>query len=185
MVDESTNGGQWNLIGTYDFTAGTGSVTIRTDGTTLHVAADAVRFLRIGDILPFSGESNTSDPVTGDWLPGTYRPRYHGLNYLRDRNRDEGSETMTFTLTLPQDGQYEVYLRWLHSPILATNVLVDVVHDGGTSTVSVDESTNGGQWNVIGTYDFTAGTGSVTIRIDGTMPHIAADAVRFLRVGDI
>ncbi len=187
IVVESTNGGQWNLIGTYNFTAGTGSVIIRTDGTTSHVAADAVRFLRIGDILPVSDVivDNASAAVTGDWLPGTYRPKPHGLNYLRHRNSDKDSKSVTFTPTMTQDGQYEVYLRWLHSPILATNVLVDVVHDGGTSTVSVDEPTNGGQWNLIGTYDFTAGTGSVTIRTDGTTLHVAADAVRFVRVGDI
>ena len=275
-VDESTNGGQWNLVGTYDFTAGTGGVTIRTDGTTSHVAADAVRFLRVGDIValtvtvdplttadttpeltgtvsnsaatvqvtvdgntyaatnngdgtwtlpddtispalalgtydvavsadtggtPVSDGTtdeleivaattdvivdNTSATVTGDWLTTTYRPNYYDTDYLHDKNTGKGDKSVTFTPDLPEDGPYEVYLWWPDAPIWATNVPVDVTHDGGTSTVSVDESINGGQWNLIGTYDFTAGTGSVTIRTDGTTSHVAVDAVRFLRVGDI
>jgi hypothetical protein len=272
-VDESTNGGQWNLIGTYNFTAGTGSVTIRTDGTTRHVTADAGRFLRVGDIVPLTvtvdplatpdttpaltgtvsdpaatvqvtvdGNTyaatnnedgtwtladdtispalaigtydvavsadiggtpvsdgttdeleivvqvivdNTSATVIGNWLTSAYRPDYYDTNYLHDGNGSKGDKSVTFTPALPQDGQYEVYLWWPEAPIWATNVPVDVTHDGGTSTVSVDESTNGGQWNLIGTYDFTAGTGSVTIRTDGTTLHVAADAVSFLRIGDI
>ena len=185
-VDESTNGGQWNLIGTYDFTAGTGGVTIRAKGTTSYVVADAVRFLRIGDISAIEViVDNTSATVTGDWMTSSYRPDYHGLDYLHDKNTDKGTNSVTFTPTLPQDGQYEVYVWWPDAPIWDSAVPVDIAHDGGTSTVLVDESTNGGQWNLIGTYDFTAGTGSVTIRTDGTTLHVAVDAVRFLRVGDI
>ncbi len=185
-VDQSTNGGQWNLLGTYDFTAGTGGVTIRTDGTTSHVAADAARFLRIGDIT--AGEvivDNASAAVDGDWLGGTYRPNFHDADYLHDRNADKGNKSVTFTPSLTQDGQYEVYLWWPDADIWATNVPVDIEHDGDTSTVLVDESTNGGQWNLIGTYNFTAGTGSVIIRTVGTTSHVAADAVRFLRIGEI
>ncbi len=185
-VNESTNGGQWNLVGTYNFTAGTGSATIRTDGTTSHVAADAVRFLRIGDISV--GDvivDNALATVTGNWLPGTYRPNYYNANYLHDSNSDKGSKSVTFTPSLIQDGRYEVYMWWPEADIWATNVPVDVTHNTGTSTVSVDESINGGQWNLVGTYNFTAGTGSLMIRTDGTTSHVAADAVRFMRVGDI
>ncbi len=185
-VDESTNGGQWNLIGTYNFTAGTGSVTVRTDGTTSHVAVDAVRFARIGDIVAAEViVDNMSATVTGNWLAGTFRPGYHGTDYLHDQNGDKGNKSVTFTPTLPQDGQYEVYMWWPDADIWATNVPVDVTHNGGTSTLSVDQSIDGGQWNLLGTYSFTAGTGSVTIRTDGTVLHVAADAVRFLRVGDL
>jgi hyaluronate lyase len=39
------NGGEWNLLGTYSFAAGTGgSVTIANDGTNGYVVADAVKF---------------------------------------------------------------------------------------------------------------------------------------------
>jgi len=53
-------------------------------------------------------------------------------------------------------------------------------HLPGTNTVIVNQKTNGGQWNTIGTYSFTAGqTVSVIIRNDGTDGHVMADAVRF------
>ncbi len=49
-VDQRTHGGAWNSVGGFRFDVGTGGhVTISTGGTTGHVIADAVRFVRIGD----------------------------------------------------------------------------------------------------------------------------------------
>ncbi|MNC70095.1 Xanthan lyase precursor [compost metagenome] len=65
----------------------------------------------------------------------------------------------------------------------ATAIPVEVVHAGGTATLSIDQTSNGGVWNLLGTYSFTAGTsGSVTIRNSGTSGYVAADAVRFVQV---
>lgn len=48
-------------------------------------------------------------------------------------------------------------------------------------TVSVDQRSNGGQWVLLGTYDFSAGTtGGVLIRTTGTSGHVIVDAVGFV-----
>jgi len=45
-VDMVGTGGQWVSLGTYAFDAlGSESVTIRTDGTTSYVAADAMKWV--------------------------------------------------------------------------------------------------------------------------------------------
>jgi hypothetical protein len=49
FVNQTLNGGQWVSLGTYHFESGTsGSVTIRTTGTSGHVIADAVKFTPLG-----------------------------------------------------------------------------------------------------------------------------------------
>jgi VCBS repeat-containing protein len=280
-VNQSLDGGEWNSIGTYDFTAGSGSVTIRTDGTTSHVAADAVQFVLVsatgtapvavddayqtdegvtlsvdafGGVLAndsdpqedpltahlgqqdvsngsltlnndgsftyvpdpgFTGEDlftyqaydgneysneatvtitvtgsapaeaivdNAAAVVTGEWIATTYRPQYYNADYLHDLNAGKGAKSVEFTPDLGSGGQYEVYLWWPEASLWAANVPVDVVYDGGTETVAVDQSANGGQWNLVGSYQFAPGAGSVVIRTTGTDSHVAADAVRFVQV---
>ncbi|MHC5056370.1 MAG: golvesin C-terminal-like domain-containing protein [Planctomycetota bacterium] len=45
-IDQRRRGGEWVPVGTWQFAAGrAASVTIRTDGTSGHVIADAVRFV--------------------------------------------------------------------------------------------------------------------------------------------
>src|SRR5690606_23913806 len=48
LVNQRERGGQWVSLGAYPFDAGaSGSVRIRTDGTSEYVVADAVRFARV------------------------------------------------------------------------------------------------------------------------------------------
>ncbi|MET0263879.1 MAG: xanthan lyase, partial [Rariglobus sp.] len=47
IVDQQINNGAWVLLGTYNFNAGTaGTVTISNTGTSGHVIADAVKFVK-------------------------------------------------------------------------------------------------------------------------------------------
>jgi hyaluronate lyase len=56
-------------------------------------------------------------------------------------------------------GTCEVYLWWTEYASRPTSVPVDIVHAGGTTTVYVNQRTNGGQWNSVGVYTFgTNGT---------------------------
>ncbi|GGI46137.1 hypothetical protein GCM10008018_15610 [Paenibacillus marchantiophytorum] len=50
----------------------------------------------------------------------------------------------------------------------------------GMATVSVTQRVYGGQWNLLGSYPFVAGTGgSVTVRTDDTDRFVTVDAVKF------
>lgn len=61
----------------------------------------------------------------------------------------------------------------------ATNIPEDIAHAGGTSSTTINQQ-GGGQWNLIGTYAFNAGSGgSVIVRTDGANGFVTADAVRF------
>lgn len=119
---------------------------------------------------------------TGGWKTAAVQTDQYGVNYLHDDNSGKGSKSVTFTPDLPVTATYSVYMMWPQHINRATAIPLDIVHAGGTATQSIDQTANGGVWNFIGTYTFTAGTsGSVTIRNNGTSGYVAADAVKFVR----
>ena len=127
-------------------------------------------------------DSEDSDgvSVTGTWPTSTYDSNYVGSNYRHDDDSGKGSKSVVYTPDLPTDGPYNVFLYWNSSSNRATSIPVDIDYDGGSTTVTVDQTSNGGQWNHIGTHQFTSGTGeSVTVRNDGTNEFVIADAVNF------
>ncbi len=123
--------------------------------------------------------------TTGAWTASTGGTPggYFGSNYLHDGDVRNGTCSARFTPELPAAATYQVTLRWSAYNNRATNVPVEIRHSGGTDTKTVNQQSNGGQWNLLGTYAFNAGTsptlGSVTIRNTGTNGYIIADAVSF------
>jgi len=125
---------------------------------------------------------STGVTITGAWTTSTFSPGYYCTNYIHDGNTGKGSKSVRFTPTIPVSGNYEVFARWISGSDRATNVPIDIVTASGTSSVQVNEQTNGGQWVSLGTYSFNAGTaGSVLIKNNGTSGYVIVDAVRFVK----
>jgi hypothetical protein len=85
----------------------------------------------------------------------------------------------TYQVPLSAPGEYDVYLWWTEWPSRNAAIPVEVTHAGGIASSTIDQRTNGGKWNLAGTWTF--GT-SATVKIKslggGTT---CADAVRFVR----
>ena len=177
MINQKSGGGAFHSLGSYSFTSGTGRVTIRTDGTNGFVVADAVLFEPV-PVTSISHIDNTDPGASqvGSWgFYGGNVPDFH-----HDMNRDKGNKTFTFTPNLAVGGEYEVKLQWASSPNRATNVPVDIHHDGGVTTVIINQQVNGRVFNSLGTYSFSADTGHVSIRTDETNGFVVASAVQFV-----
>ena len=90
-----------------------------------------------------------------------------------------GSDNVyNFVPTLPETGHYRVS-AWWHQGAGSSAAAYDVNHSGGLTTVTVDQTTGGGNWHELGIYSFAAGnSGSVQLsdRLGGA---VSADAVRF------
>jgi hypothetical protein len=122
--------------------------------------------------------------IQGTWTSSTAVAGYWGTDYLTDGNSNKGGSSVSFTPTLPSNGVYQVYLRWTADANRATNVPVDIIYPAGTNTVMVNQQVNGGQWVLLLTTNFNAGTStSVVIRNTGTTGYVIADAVQFLLAG--
>jgi hypothetical protein len=124
----------------------------------------------------------TGFSTSGTWTASSATSGYYGGNYLHDIN-SAGGKSATFTPTLSATDTYEVFARWTADPNRATNAMYEIVHAGGTNTVSVNQRNNGGIWYSLGVFTFNAGTsGNVTLRNTAANGYVIADAVRFLQV---
>lgn len=135
-----------------------------------------------GEEVIVDNNDTTGVLKTGSWKTSAVQTDRYGINYVHDDNSGKGSKSITYTPELPVTATYSVYMMWPEHFNRSTAIPIEVVHAGGTATLTIDQTSNGGVWNLIGTYIFNAGTsGSVTIRNNGTSGYVASDAVRFVR----
>jgi uncharacterized repeat protein (TIGR02543 family) len=149
----------------------------------LDVTVDRDKSVTASFVVPIEVIIDNNDAnLSGNWRTSTSSSGYYGSNYVHDNNNSKGSNTARFRPNLPEAGSYRVYARWTSASNRATNVPIDINYAGGTDTVTVNQRQNGGQWVLLGTYTFNAGTGgNVFIRNDGTNGYVVADAVRFYK----
>jgi len=89
--------------------------------------------------------------------------------------------SVTWTVALPADGQYAVYVWYRPGTNRAADARYTVHHAGGETTVTVDQRHHGSTWHYLGTYGFLAGTAprlTLTNRSSATGTVVIADAVR-------
>ncbi len=184
-INQQARGGAWNLLGTFNFALGTaGSVKI-TDGigsSSLVAVADAMRFTltqSVSDIII----DNTGASFVGTWSTGTASTDKFGSDY-RYHTAGTGSSTATYTPNIPTTGSYRVYAWYPAGSNRPTDAPYVIRHSGVSTSVTLNQQINGGTWNLLGTYTFSAGTGGyarVTDNFSGTSV-VMADAFKFVYV---
>jgi len=126
--------------------------------------------------------------LSQDWLTGTSAPGHYGADY-RFRNTTGASPANTagqveWRPTLPAAGTYQVSIYYPQGTNRATNAPFTVHHAEGDTTFLINQQQNGGQWNTLGTFTFSAGTsGSVSLSSDAAASVVIADAVQFTAIG--
>jgi Purple acid Phosphatase, N-terminal domain/Fibronectin type III domain len=128
---------------------------------------------------------NPSATVVGSWSTGTSSTDKFGSDY-RFKNQGTGAAYLQYIPNILTAGTYQVY-EW-HPQ--GNNRTVGAPHvitfNGGSQTVTVNQQTGGGQWNLLGSFSFATGTtGNVKITdnfTDGTKV-VLADAIKFVYVG--
>ncbi len=123
---------------------------------------------------------------TNGWQTSSSTPNYYGTNY-RFKNTTLGSGSTSGEVqwqpNLPAADQYEVAVWYNTGTNRSTAAPYTVNYNGGSQTINVNQQINGGQWWVIGTFSFLAGTtGNVRLTNQTTGTVVIADAVRFRTV---
>ncbi len=91
-----------------------------------------------------------------------------------------GGSKYTWTFTPAASGNYELSMWWTNYSSRSTSIPVAITHAGGTTTTTINQQVNGAQWNVLGTYAFTAGQSyTVVITSQASPTSTCADAVKF------
>jgi PKD repeat protein len=136
---------------------------------TLSVVDDANEF-----IIDNSDVASTSS--TGTWsASGSSGP--YGDDSLWSRN----GTTFSWYFTPPRTGSYNLAMWWTAMSSRPTAAAVDVYDADGTHSITVNQRTNGSEWNTVGRYRCNAGT-RYQVKItsaNGSSVSTCADAVKF------
>jgi hypothetical protein len=117
----------------------------------------------------------------GTWVVSSQLAGYWGSNYAYDAERRSSSK-VRWTPELQEAGAYAVYARWTSHTSRTRNARYVVQHEGGTSEVTVNQRQNGGEWVLLGTYTFGAGTTGCVDLYGSTDGVVCADAVKWVPV---
>jgi RHS repeat-associated protein len=93
------------------------------------------------------------------------------------------SDKFAWTPTISASGSYDVYARWVASSANAGAADYVVTHASGTSTVTVNQKQNGGQWVKLGTYSFTPSAGHKVELLGSHDGRVIADSIRLVAAG--
>ena len=129
------------------------------------------------DVIIDNGDAATS--YTGSW-PVSSAAGAYGANSVYGSS----GATYTWTFTPAATGTYELSMWWTALSTRSNSVPVTIQHAGGTANTTINQTTNGGQWNTIGQYTFNAGTAykvTITARVVSP-PSTCADAVKFAQI---
>ncbi len=128
---------------------------------------------------------NPAATIVGSWSTGSGALDKFGADY-KYKSAGTGAAYLQYTPTIITAGNYEVY-EWHPAGSNRTIGAPHVInYNGGSATVSVNQQANGGTWNLLGTYNFAAGTtGNIRIQdnFTDTTQVVMADAIKFVSVG--
>jgi RHS repeat-associated protein len=121
---------------------------------------------------------NTAGSFAGTWTASTSVLGYYGSNY-QVQPVGSGLNSFTWTPTILTAGSYKVYARWTQDPNRSTHAAYTINHASGSTTVTVNQETNGGVWQLLGTFNLNAGTGNTVVLTDQNDDSVVADAIKF------
>ena len=175
--DQRVGGGAWVALGIFEMTPGLGH------GVTLYgpapVSAPPV------EVTVDNGDAGISTYLTNtfwSWISSACCGAYLD-NWQRAYNGTSTSTPYTWPLTITDSGTYDVYARWVSSSINSISAPYIIYHDGGPTTVQVDQRTGGGQWNLLGSFAFSAGDTKVELQANAVGGYLIADAVQLVKDG--
>ncbi len=102
------------------------------------------------------------------WQASSATAGFYGADYLHDGNTNKGTKSVRYSPALPTAGNYQVFLRWAQHANRSTTVPVRINFNGGSFVTNVNQRLNGGAWNLLGSFPFSAGTNGNLLIETGT-----------------
>ncbi len=131
------------------------------------------------EIIVDNRDSNTT-------MSGTWRVSAAKGFYGEDSVYSYPGAVFTWIPSLPEAGDYDVFVRWTYYSTRGSNVPYSLFHAGADSpfiaTVNQKDRATAGGWFPIGR--FTLNAGPTRISVSGKNGQASADAVRFVYAGE-
>ena len=113
------------------------------------------------------------------WVSSTSSKGYYGKDYLHDQNTHKGKKSIIYNFKDIPIGEYALSMIWVSNPNRSTNVDVNIRIGDENRTVYVNQTLDGGYWNVISKLSLNKSENiTVEIRNDNSNGYVIADAVK-------
>ena len=130
-----------------------------------------------------SAKSVGGSDLGGNWTRASSVSGFYGSDFQVTPPTSAASWAR-WTPRFTSSGTYSVYMRWTSAGNRASAARVTICTPTGTLSRTVNQRSNGGTWNLIGRYYFSAGysngAGSVILSATGADGCVVADAVKFV-----
>ncbi len=151
----------------------------------IDLAGQYYSFTSSGDLVIVDNDDSGFSKSSAGW--NLYNSgNFYGSNYYYTNADSDGTKWAKWTPNLTDAGNYDVYVWWRDSSSRVTNISYKIVHNGTTDTkCCYDQTSNGGQWHLLGTYYFAA-TGAEYVQLDASVAgtsKYSADAIKFVKSG--
>ena len=153
------------------------SAGVSASATPLAAATSCAAEVIVDNLAP--GQSSAQVSFIGTWTKSAGSGAYGANGSLYSNG--SGLDTYTWkTPVLNSAGSctYKVYVWWTSHTNRSAAVPITVTHAGGSSMLTFNQRSGGGQWTLHGSYTFAAGTRGV-VQVSDAGGQAAADAVRF------
>jgi hypothetical protein len=183
-INQTANGGKWNLlVSRKQFTAGTTGYVKLGNGTgesSKVVIADAARFDYFGptDIIL----DNPQATYSGTWSTGTSATDKYGADYRFALTAATETAWAKWTPTIVSATNYNVYVWYPQGSNRSIKAPYTVYYNGGSQAFQVNQTANGGKWNLLTNKSFAVGTSGYVKLGNGTAETskvVMADAVKW------
>lgn len=116
-----------------------------------------------------------------DWTSKTSADGYKG-NYRSHYGTATNASPVRWTLSVPKQGYYNVYVRYPVVSGAASAASYTVTHASGTAVVTLNQQSRGARWNLLGCYQFNTANGArIELSSQGSSSELVlADAVRIV-----
>jgi RHS repeat-associated protein len=161
------------LLGEYADDATPESEYVFLNGQPIAMLATEVTVPTPNEVIIDNDASDTSS--TGSWVSRNSQEAVNGSH-----REGDGIETYRWTPALSA-GTYEVYAWWVAKNNYSDSVDYTIAHDGGTSIENRSHKSGGGQWQLLGNYNFD-GVGTEYVEVSAANGKTSADAIRWLEV---
>jgi YD repeat-containing protein len=191
-IESSTD--PWDIVTSYDYnelgqqTARTftsaGGSTSRTMGWGYYpdgkLASRSDDGVPVGSHVVLVDNSDTQHVTSaGTWTTADADGQ-HGYDHTTHAAGD-GEDTFTWTLNIPADGSYEVFVTYPEVPGAATAAPYTVTDSSGTTDTTLDQSTGSDTWTSLGSFAFTQGNDAKLELAQDAGGIVIADAVKLVR----
>ncbi|WP_370265416.1 DNRLRE domain-containing protein [Streptomyces sp. V4I8] len=134
----------------------------------------------VGTAVPLVDNSDTQNTgSTGTWTKASATGQQGHDHQVHAAGA--GTDAFTWTLNIPRNGTYTVYVKYPQVSGAATSAKYTITHASGATDKTISQATGAGTWIPLGSHTFTQGNSAKLQLFQNSGGAVVADGVKLVR----